>query len=186
MTTRSALDGNGIGDRYREIQSVYLSDNRPWVVGFSGGKDSTCALQMVWTALSALPAERRQKPIYVISSDTLVETPVIVRYIDATLERIQAAATAQGLPIKTEKVTPTIDRSFWVNLIGRGYPAPSRRFRWCTERLKIEPADDFIRARVAEFGEVVMVLGVRTAESATRAQVMSFHRIKGSALSRHS
>jgi DNA sulfur modification protein DndC len=90
------------------------------------------------------------------------------------------------LPFKTEKVTPNVDRSFWVNLIGRGYPAPSRRFRWCTERLKIEPANDFIRERVAEFGEVVMVLGVRASESATRAQVMSFHRIKGSALSRHS
>lgn len=180
------LDGNGIEARYREIREVYLSDNRPWVVGYSGGKDSTCALQMVWKALLALPPEQRRKPIYVISSDTLVETPVIVRYIDVTLDRIAKAAIEQGLPIKTEKVTPTVDRSFWVNMIGRGYPAPSRRFRWCTERLKIEPANDFIKARVADFGEVVMVLGVRSSESATRAQVMSFHRIKGSPLSRHS
>ncbi|RWQ46781.1 DNA phosphorothioation system sulfurtransferase DndC [Mesorhizobium sp.] len=186
MATASIFDGNGIDARYREIREVYLSDNRPWVVGYSGGKDSTCALQMVWTALSSLPPEQRQKPIYVISSDTLVETPVIVRYIDVTLARIAAAAAEQGLPIKTEKVTPNVDRSFWVNLIGRGYPAPSRRFRWCTERLKIEPANDFIKGRVAEFGEVVMVLGVRSSESATRAQVMSFHRIKGSPLSRHS
>src|SRR6185312_16026109 len=139
-----------------------------------------------WTALSELLPDQRQKPVYVISSDTLVETPVIVRYIDITLERIQAAAQAQGLPIKTEKVTPNVDRSFWTNLIGRGYPAPTRRFRWCTERLKIEPANDFIKARVAEFGEVVMILGVRTSESATRAQVMALHRIKGSRLSRHS
>ncbi|ATE65675.1 DNA phosphorothioation system sulfurtransferase DndC [Rhizorhabdus dicambivorans] len=186
MAKVSALDGTGLADRYREIREVYLSDNRPWVVGYSGGKDSTCALQMLWTALLELPVEQRQKPIYVISSDTLVETPVIVRYIDVTLERIARAAAEQGLPIKTEKVTPNVDRSFWVNMIGRGYPAPSRRFRWCTERLKIEPANDFIRGRVAEFGEVVMVLGVRTSESATRAQVMSFHKIKGSALSRHS
>ena len=186
MSIRSILDGTALAERYREVREVYLSDKRPWVVGYSGGKDSTCALQMVWTALTELPPEQRQKPIYVISSDTLVETPVIVRYIDVTLERIQAAAIAQGLPIKTEKVTPNVDRSFWVNLIGRGYPAPSRRFRWCTERLKIEPANDFIKARVAEFGEVIMVLGVRSSESATRAQVMSFHRIKGSVLSRHS
>ncbi|WP_404337773.1 DNA phosphorothioation system sulfurtransferase DndC [Sphingomonas sp. MMS12-HWE2-04] len=186
MAKVSALDGTGLEARYREIREVYLSDNRPWVVGYSGGKDSTCALQMLWTALLELPVEQRQKPIYVISSDTLVETPVIVRYIDVTLERIAKAAVEQGLPIKTEKVTPNVDRSFWVNLIGRGYPAPSRRFRWCTERLKIEPANDFIRGRVAEFGEVVMVLGVRTSESATRAQVMSFHKIKGSTLSRHS
>jgi len=186
MVQSSVFDGTGLADRYREIREVYLSDSRPWVVGYSGGKDSTCALQMLWTALLELPAEQRQKPIYVISSDTLVETPVIVRYIDVTLERIAKAAAEQGLPIKTEKVTPNVDRSFWVNMIGRGYPAPSRRFRWCTERLKIEPANDFIRGRVAEFGEVVMVLGVRTSESATRAQVMSFHKIPGSALSRHS
>ncbi|RJG46196.1 DNA phosphorothioation system sulfurtransferase DndC [Mesorhizobium sp. DCY119] len=186
MARTSVLDGDGLDARYREIQQVYLSDSRPWVVGYSGGKDSTCALQMVWKALLALPLEQRQKPIYVISSDTLVETPVIVRYIDVTLERIEKAAAEQGLPIKTEKVMPTVDRSFWVNMIGRGYPAPSRRFRWCTERLKIEPANDFIKSKVADFGEVVMILGVRSSESATRAQVMSFHRIKGSPLSRHS
>lgn len=180
------FEGTSLLDRYREIRAVYLADSRPWVVGYSGGKDSTCALQMVWSALAELPPEQRQKPVYVISSDTRVETPVIVNYIDLTLERISKAAQTQGLPFKTQKVIPNVDRGFWVNLIGRGYPAPSRRFRWCTERLKIEPANDFIKSKVAEFGEVVMVLGVRSSESATRAQVMSFHRIKGSLLSRHS
>lgn len=186
MIEAQSLDGDSLQARYEEIREVYLSDNKPWVVGFSGGKDSTCTLQLVWTALSALPPEKRYKPVYVISSDTLVETPIIVRYIDTTLERISNAAIEQGLPFETKKVVPNVDRSFWVNLIGRGYPAPSRRFRWCTERLKIEPANDFIKERVAEFGEVVMVLGVRSSESASRAQVMSSHKIKGSVLSRHS
>jgi DNA sulfur modification protein DndC len=183
---KSVFDGSTLVDRYREIRSVYQADSRPWVVGYSGGKDSTCALQMVWSALAELPASQRTKPVYVISSDTRVETPVIVNYIDTTLERIATAAKEQGLPFRTQKVVPTVDRGFWVNLIGRGYPAPSRRFRWCTERLKIEPANDFIKSKVAEFGEVIMVLGVRSSESATRAQVMSFHRIKGSPLSKHS
>ena len=169
-----------------DIREIYLSDARPWVVGYSGGKDSTTALQLIWTAIAALEPEKRTKPIYVISSDTLVETPVVSRYIDVSLERIAAAAAEQGMPIITHKVMPEVDRSFWVNMIGRGYPAPSRRFRWCTERLKIEPANDFIKSRVAEFGEVVMVLGVRSAESSTRAQVMSLHKIDGSKLSRHS
>ena len=186
MATSFLLDRAGIETRLQEIRHVYLADARPWVIGFSGGKDSTCTLQMVWAALSALPPAQRAKPVHVISSDTLVETPVIVRYIDATLARIQDAARTQGLPVTTHKVSPETERSFWVNLIGRGYPAPSRRFRWCTERLKIEPADAFIKGRVAEFGEVVVVLGVRSAESATRAQSMSLHRIKGSPLSRHS
>lgn len=169
-----------------DVREIYLSDSRPWVVGYSGGKDSTTALQLLWTAICALPPERRTKKIYVISSDTLVETPVVSRYIDVSLERIAAAAIEQGMPIITHKVVPETDKSFWVNLIGRGYPAPSRRFRWCTERLKIEPANDFIKSRVAEFGEVVMILGVRSQESATRAQVMSLHKIEGSRLSRHS
>jgi DNA sulfur modification protein DndC len=187
VTHTSALsDPNRLKRLSDDIQEIYLSDARPWVVGYSGGKDSTTALQLIWSAISSLPPEQRTKTIYVISSDTLVETPVVSRYIDTSLARISAAAVEQNMPFVTHKVVPDVDRSFWVNLIGRGYPAPSRRFRWCTERLKIEPANEFIKSRVAEFGEVVMVLGVRSQESATRAQVMSLHKIEGSRLSRHS
>ncbi|XZW80150.1 DNA phosphorothioation system sulfurtransferase DndC [Acinetobacter baumannii] len=182
----SFFETNTLKDIYTSIQEVYLSDQRPWVVGYSGGKDSTCALQLVWNALAELPKEQRQKPVYVISSDTLVETPIIVRYIDKNLENIQKKSDEQGMPFIVQKVSPRVERSFWVNLIGRGYPAPSNKFRWCTERLKIEPANDFITQRVAEFGEVVVVLGVRSAESATRAQVIAMHKIKGTKLARHS
>jgi DNA sulfur modification protein DndC len=169
-----------------EIREVYCGDDRPWVIGYSGGKDSTTALQLVWNALKALPQEARKKPVYVISSDTLVETPMIVGYVDRTLDLINASAKTAGLPISSHKVVPETNDTFWVNLIGRGYPVPSTQFRWCTERLKISPANAFILDRVAEFGEVVVVLGVRSAESNTRAQVMSLHKISGSHLSRHS
>ena len=182
----SVFAQRSLGEIYGEIQSVYLADERPWIIGYSGGKDSTAALQLIWMALRGLDSGQRRKPVYVISSDTLVETPVIVDYIDSTLSRINRAAAEQGLPIEASKVTPTVEEGFWVNLIGRGYPAPSTRFRWCTERLKIKPANRFIRERVSEFGEVVVVLGVRRAESATRDQVMSLHRIPGERLSRHS
>ena len=168
------------------IRAVYMANGRPWVIGYSGGKDSTCALQLIWSAVRALPEDERRKPIFVLSSDTLVETPVIVNYIDNTLAAINAAAADQSMPIIAQKVVPDISDSFWVNLIGRGYPAPSKRFRWCTERLKIDPANSFIKNRVAKYGEVVVVLGVRSSESATRAQVMSLHKINGTALSRHS
>jgi len=172
--------------RYEEIRNIYLGDRRPWVIGYSGGKDSTTALQMIWYALSALPADRLTKPLYIVASDTQVETPKIVGYIDSSLERMNHAARLAGLPFSAHKVRPKLENTFWVNLIGRGYPAPSKRFRWCTDRLKIYPANDFIREQVAKHGEVVMVLGVRKSESATRAQVINLHRIKGSALSRHS
>ncbi len=183
---RSIFDYRSIQDIYEEIRDVYLRYPQPWVIGYSGGKDSTAVLQLVWNAIKELPPEERQKPIFVIASDTQVETPVIVDYIDNTLNRINEVAQAQGMPFSAEKVLPTLNDSFWVNLIGRGYPAPTTRFRWCTERMKINPANRFIEQKVAQYGEVIMVLGVRKTESATRMQLMSTYQVKGHLLRRHS
>ena len=131
-------------DIHREIQEVYLKNARPWVIGYSGGKDSTTALQLIWYALGELPPEQRKYPVYVISSDTLVETPVIVSYITGTLDRIETVAREQKMPFQTALVRPKTEDTFWVNLIGKGYPAPYTRFRWCTDRMKIQPANRFI------------------------------------------
>jgi DNA sulfur modification protein DndC len=175
-----------IDDVYAEISSLYNADRRPWVIGFSGGKDSTLALQLVWEALSRLPEEQRIKTVHVISSDTLVESPVIAAYVGGVLQKINDAARQQAMPVTAQFVFPKLEETFWVNMIGRGYPAPYRRFRWCTDRLKIQPANRFIEDHVDRFGEVVLVLGVRRAESATRAQVLSLHRKPGNLVSRHS
>ena len=170
----------------RRTQETYLADSRPWVIGYSGGKDSTVVVQHIWHALSALPREKLTKPVYVISSDTLVESPVIVEQVRMTLQRIETVAAESGLPFKTDIVQPDVRDTFWVNLIGKGYPAPYKRFRWCTDRMKIQPANRFIKATAEKFGEVVLVLGVRRSESSARAQVMSLHKRHGEALSRHS
>jgi len=181
----SVFEHRAVHDIYDEIRDVYRRYPQPWVIGYSGGKDSTAVLQLVWNAIKELPPEERQKPIFVIASDTKVETPVIVDYIDNTLRRINEVAQAEGMPFSAEKVMPTVNDSFWVNLIGRGYPAPTSRFRWCTERMKINPANRFIEQKVAQYGEVIMVLGVRKTESATRMQLMSTYQVKGHILRRH-
>jgi len=178
-------NGRSLHDIYKEIQERYLADERPWVVGYSGGKDSTTTLQLVWIAISKLPPRKRKKTVYIISSDTLVETPVIVDFINQTIRRIGEAAARDNMPFQAEKVKPPITQSFWVNLIGRGYAAPQKGFRWCTGRLKIQPSNKFIMEKISKHGEVVLVLGVRRSESMTRAQVMSLHRISGSVFSRH-
>ena len=168
-----------------EIRQVYRQHTFPWVIGYSGGKDSTTALQLVWLALAGLPPEERTRPVHVISSDTLVETPMIVDYINDALDRINRVAAAQNMPFTARKLTPTLDDTFWVNLIGRGYPAPNDNFRWCTERLKIRASNRFILEQVAEHGEVILVLGVRRGESTTRDQVLAMHRVAGYKLARH-
>src|SRR3989440_7410059 len=182
---QSVFDHRTTQDIQDEIRDVYKRYPQPWVIGYSGGKDSTAVLQLVWNAIRELPPEERQKPIFVIASDTKVETPVIVDYIDTTLRRVNEAAKAQGMPFSAEKVMPTVNDSFWVNLIGRGYPAPTSRFRWCTERMKINPANRFIEQKVAQYSEVIMVLGVRKTESATRMQLMSTYQVKNHVLRRH-
>ena len=176
---------NSVEDIAEEIRQVYRRYPYPWVIGYSGGKDSTTVLQIVWYALAQLPPEDRTKPVYVISSDTLVETPVIVGYIDDTLQRINDAATKTGMPFYAQKLTPQLEDTFWVNLIGKGYPTPSSNFRWCTDRLKIKPSNRFILNKVAEHGEVILALGVRQGESATRDQVINMHRFKGHVLAKH-
>ncbi len=159
-----------------EIQELYCLDTIPWIVGFSGGKDSTTVLQLVWNALVALPPEKRTKTIYVITTDTLVENPVVSVWIRKSLERMKAAAQEQGLPIEPHLLQPEIKDTFWVNLIGKGYPAPRNQFRWCTARLKINPANHFTRGVVRASGEVILILGTRKAESAKRAATMAKHR----------
>ncbi|MEU9761233.1 DNA phosphorothioation system sulfurtransferase DndC [Streptomyces sp. NPDC047987] len=158
-----------------EVRELYTADEVPWVIGYSGGKDSTAVLQLVWTALKELPADKLIKPVHVISTDTLVENPVVAAWVTASLETMEKAAAEQGLPVEPHRLTPEIKDTFWVNLIGRGYPAPRPKFRWCTERLKIKPSNSFIRSVVAAHGEAIMVLGIRKTESQARARAMEKH-----------
>ena len=155
-----------------EIADLYLADGMPWVIGYSGGKDSTAVLQLVWAALAKIPEAQCHKPVHVISTDTLVENPIVALWVSKSLEMMGKAAQEQQLPLSTHRLTPDTANTFWVNLIGRGYPAPRPKFRWCTERLKINPSTTFITSVVQRHGEAMLVLGSRRAESAVRAQVM--------------
>lgn len=177
LRPRSVFDDAGYAatlDALRaQAQQLYLADDVPWVVGYSGGKDSTAVLQVVWLALAGLPAGQRRKPVHVISTDTLVENPVVAAWVTHSLGVMGEAARDQGLPVEPHRLTPAVTDSFWVNLIGRGYPAPRHKFRWCTERLKIKPSNGFIRTVVRAHGEAILVLGTRKAESSGRAHRMA-------------
>lgn len=157
----------------KEIQDLYLSDALPWIIGYSGGKDSTASLQLIWHAIAALPEERRRfKPVHVISTDTLVENPVIAAWVELSLTRMNVASMHQGLPIRSHRLTPELKNRFWVNLIGKGYPAPRPKFRWCTDRLKISASTKFIQELSEANGEAILVLGQRRGESSARDKVM--------------
>ena len=159
-----------------EIQELYCLDAIPWILGFSGGKDSSTILQLIWYAIAALPPEKRTKTIHVITTDTLVENPIVSAWVRKSLEQMKVAAQAQGMPVEPHLLQPEIKDTFWVNLIGKGYPAPRNQFRWCTARLKINPSNRFVRDMVRANGETILVLGTRKAESAKRAATMEKHQ----------
>lgn len=155
------------------IQNLYLSDDIPWMIGYSGGKDSTAAVQLVWMALSQLSESERTKQVFVMNTDTLVESPIVSKWVSSSLEHMEAESKKKGLPFKPVQLTPDYDNTFWVNLIGRGYPFPRMKYRWCTDRLKIQPVNKFIKDRIAEHGEVILVLGTRKQESSRRNRTMT-------------
>ncbi|MBD1876721.1 DNA phosphorothioation system sulfurtransferase DndC [Nodosilinea sp. FACHB-131] len=159
-----------------EIQQLYRQDDLPWIIGYSGGKDSTAIFQLVWNAIAALSEDERKKTIHVITTDTMVENPVVSAWVVKSLDRMKVAAEKQKMPVNPLLLKPAVRDTFWVNLIGKGYPAPRQGFRWCTERLKIKPSDNYIREMIRSSGEVILVLGTRKAESASRAKLMAKHR----------
>ncbi|HEY3363892.1 MAG TPA: DNA phosphorothioation system sulfurtransferase DndC [Symbiobacteriaceae bacterium] len=163
-----------------EMREVYLRpDGRPWVIGFSGGKDSSAVVQLTYRMLMALPAEQRTKPVYVVSSDTLVENPAVATWLDKCHAELRDVATRYDLPVTVVKVTPDPKQSFWVCLIGRGYPAPTQDFRWCTGRLKIEPSETWVRANIDKSGRILQLLGSRKKESKARGASIEAHAIEG-------
>jgi DNA sulfur modification protein DndC len=157
------------------IVSLYHEDQLPWIIGYSGGKDSTAVLQLVWKAVETIPAKQRTKKVHVISTDTLVENPIVAKWVELSLARIDRAAIEGHMGFKTHRLVPKVEDRFWVNLIGKGYPAPRPKFRWCTSRLKINASTDFIRNIATETGEAILFLGTRSSESQARKKVMARH-----------
>lgn len=164
--------------------------DRPWIIGFSGGKDSTVLLMLVWIALQRIrkdlpfPFQLRRK-VYIVCNDTMVENPIIANYVDDVLAKVTEAARDQDLPVFVKKTTPKLEETFWINVIGKGYPVPNNAFRWCTDKLKIRPTSNFLVEQIDEKGEAIVLLGTRYDESATRDRSIRKHEVTGSRLSKH-
>lgn len=167
-----------------EMKQVYLHDSRPWMIGFSGGKDSTLLCCLLFDMLKQLPKGTKYKKIYIVSSDTMVENPIVKDYMHNVSNQI--SKYGEQYNIKTDIIYPKIEDSFWTKVIGLGYPTPEAPgFRWCTERLKIRPMNDYTLNTIKNNGEVVLLLGVRKAESSYRAQNIKNREIEGKLLIPH-
>ena len=179
-----------VADRFQSAMEIirreYMRKHAdPWVVAYSGGKDSTLLLQLTWEMLTSLPKHDRQRKIHIVGNDTLVESPLVIRHLRTTISTIGEAATREGLPIKTQITKPHIDQTFWVNVIGRGYIPPTRNFRWCTDRMKIIPTSQLLERLVRLHKRAVLLVGTRKSESINRRRNMEKHGVSGSRMNPH-
>jgi len=171
-------------DVIQEMALVYQHDKRPWMIGFSGGKDSTLLCCLVFEMLKRLPKEKRNKKVYIVSSDTMVENPIVRDYMHRMSKMI--GKLGEELNVQADIIYPKVGDSFWSKVIGLGYPTPEAPgFRWCTERLKIHPMNDYTLNTIKNNGEVILLLGVRKAESVYRANHIKAREIEGKLLIPH-
>lgn len=168
------------------IRSEYQETHRyPWLVAYSGGKDSTLLLQLVWEVIADLPPAARQRRVLVVGNDTLVESPLVIEHLRDSLKEIRSAAEEQRLPIETKITVPCIDQTFWVSVIGRGYIPPTRNFRWCTDRMKILPTTRLLKETLCHAKGIVLLIGTRRAESQNRRRAMDKRKVSSSRLNPH-
>lgn len=154
-----------------ETLKAYTDVNKSgaWVIAYSGGKDSTVALDIVIRSLLQL---KQYKPdaltrdVYLTTAQTHLDF-VTDPLKQSELTKIKKLIDSKQLPVKVVEVAAPIEKSFIYLTVGRGYPLPkSRMNRWCTERLKIEPT----QKQHKHIEPVLTITGVRMSESALRRE----------------
>ena len=156
-------------DTISRVVNAYQADNDPWVVGYSGGKDSTALVKLIFQSL--LRIGDPHKSVTIIYCDTGVEIPMASELARQALNDLAAEAREFDLPISVRVLAPPIGERFFVKVIGRGYPPPTDKFRWCTDRLRINPVSRFLKSE--QVGSATVVLGVRQSESSTRSLTLN-------------
>ncbi|KEO80869.1 phosphoadenosine phosphosulfate reductase family protein [Tumebacillus flagellatus] len=151
-----------------EIRELYLDekDQRPWRIGYSGGKDSTLTVSLVAGVMLNLPPEQLKRHVYVVGADTGVETPMIHEHLKSQAEQIQQFADKYKLPLTVKIVKRETKDSYFVETLGRGYPLPHNGERRCTDKLKIIPQE----TATAGIDVSLVLTGVRASESEARSR----------------
>lgn len=192
-TNAIATTASGLADtpaKIAHIQTILREEYQkkhsyPWIIAYSGGKDSTLLLQLVFETILELPVEQRKRQIHIVSNDTLVESPLVIEHLKKSMEVIRQAIGKLNLPISTTITKPCVDQTFWVNVIGRGYIPPTRNFRWCTDRMKINPTSQFIKNTTAAHRKSILLIGTRKSESSSRRRRMENYEKSGQRMNSH-
>lgn len=165
----SALDQQTIDLISRE----YKKTNLDWTIGYSGGKDSTALLKLAYNAFSQI--REHHKIVNVVYCDTGVEIPIVKTYVENTFNKLKTESLDNNIPLNFKIITPNLEDRFFVKVIGRGYPSPTNKFRWCTDLLRVKPIQRMLKETV---DENIVLLGVRKGESKERDRIILRHYLE--------
>ncbi|OMF17208.1 hypothetical protein BK131_04385 [Paenibacillus amylolyticus] len=160
-----------------ETLKAYTDETKPgpWNVTWSGGKDSTVTLDVVFQGVLLLKKNNPEaliREIFITTANTGLDF-VTDPLKQSEMKKIEELIKREGLPMKIVEVQAPLEKSFMYLTVGKGYPLPKNRMnRWCTERLKIEPS----QKRLKEISPVLTIMGVRLSESAARRESIESRR----------
>lgn len=144
-------------------------------LAWSSGKDSSCCVNLAFTAALNLIKEGTKCPtLHLAHSDTGVENPVVRALADSELKKMKEFAQAHNIPFQQHIGRPTLSASFAPRVIGgRALPAfPSTGVGDCAVDWKLSVGERITRAiKRSEEGSgkpVVIVTGTRSSESLSR------------------
>ena len=158
-----------LDETMQAIRRAYLrADRRPWVLAYTGGEYSTLLLQLVWEVVEALPDAERRRPIVLAGNDRLVESPLVRDRLRDGPTTIRREARRRGLPLTLRYPRPCLDRTLWVEVIGRGRVPRTGAFRWRSDRMRVRPPSRLLERLVPSDEEVVLLVGTCEAEPETR------------------
>ena len=66
------MGASSYSDIKDSLRHLYLDDPRPWLVGFSGGKDSTMLASLIVEVVAGIPDDERKKPVAILCTDTRI------------------------------------------------------------------------------------------------------------------
>ena len=122
---KSAFDAKPAVAYLEDVREMYLAIGG---LGWSAIAEAKihATLQLSGDVLAGIAAEKRTKPVYVISSDTFVETPVIVDYINENLSAVNQhespAAAVRGPQGCARGIGHFLGESSWPRLSGPFHP----------------------------------------------------------------
>src|SRR5437660_9590373 len=98
-----------------DVRETLARYPEPWVIGFSGGKDSSCVVKLIFNALMGLKSPRAA--VTVVYCDTGVEIPPVRQFVWQSLVGLAIESKKYGVNLSWHVAAPILRDRFFFKII---------------------------------------------------------------------